>query len=586
LFALMLIAQPAPGPASDYWQQDVHYTIEASLDEERGTLTGAATMVYHNRSPDALGELYFHLHLNAFRPASLWAVVETRPSLQFGTLRDPDYGYERLRTMTSEGLPLRLSYPHAPDSTVVRADLSRPVAPGDSVVVRMEWEARLSTMCRRQCRRGRHYDFAHWYPRIAVYDSGGWQPHPLRPQGEFYGEFGTYDVTLDLPVDQVVGATGVVLDGDPGWRATRDSPAEPADLTGFYPLPREPRSPRLLSSEVDPGRKRVRLYAEDVHHFAWSTDPRYLYEGGRHGEVAINVLFLPGDVDWDLGSVVRRTARALGWLEGTFGPYPWPQLTIVHRLDGGGTEFPMFIGNGDAGQSLIMHETAHQYAHGILANNEWRDPWLDEGMATFLNSWFMEENGLLDAWSSRVQQVAEVEAIGLGMPIDTLSDAMPNFPTYSHLAYGKPAVMYRMLREYLGWDTFREGLRTYYERKKLQHVTEDDLKRSMEDVSGQDLGWFFDQWLRTTATLDYRLGEVTVSQDLEGRWVTELEVIRDGDAWMPVILLVGDHWEVLTGSDAVQTVTVTTSDPPGFAALDPWFVLPDTDRATNWRDLP
>ena len=585
ILALLLAAAQVPQDA-EYWQQDVHYTIEAALDEASGVLHSGATMVYRNRSPDPLDALYFHLHLNAFRPGSVWSAVEQRPNLQFGDLQEPDYGFERIREFTVEGEAVGLSYPHAPDSTVVRVELPSPVAAGDSVVVSMVWDARASTLCRRQCRRGRHFDFAQWYPRIAPYDAWGWQPHPLYPQGEFYGEFGTYDVTLDLPDDQVVGATGVPLSGNPGWTPTPDSPADrPVDRSGFYADPVAPRSPGMFADAPADGRKRVRFYAEDVHHFSWSADPDFIYEGGAAGDVAVHVLFLPGDVEWDLGAVVRKTERALEWLQNAMGDYPWPQLTIVHRMDGGGTEFPMFIGNGGASQSLIVHETAHQFAHGILANNEWRDAWLDEGMASFLTAWFMEDHGVADPWSGTVGGVARREAAGVPVPVDTLSEHMPDFSTYGHLAYSKPSVMYRMLREYLGRDTFRSALRTYYDRKKLQHVTEQDFRQAMEDVSGEDLGWFFDQWLHTTATLDYAIGTVSQEQGADGRWVTEVEIIRRGEAWMPVLLLVGDHVEVLRSRDPQQVITVLSDERPGFVVVDPGWVLPDTDRSDNQVEL-
>jgi hypothetical protein len=577
LLALFVAAQPVQVP--EYWQQDVHYTIEASLDESDGVLHGAATMVYDNRSPDSLDALYFHLHLNAFRPGSLWSQVERRPQLQFGDLEDPDFAYERMKSLRIGGRELELSYPNAPDSTVVRVALHEPLAPGGSVTVSLEWDARLATLCRRQCRQGRQYDFAQWYPRIAPYDADGWQEHPLYPQGEFYGEFATYDVTLDLAEDQVVGATGVPIAGDPGWRPTATSPLQqPLDRSGAYAERLEAVSPEALDGVPAAGRKRVRFYAEDVHHFAWSVNPAYLYEGGTLGDIAIHVLFLPGDVEWDLGSVVNKTARALEWLQEAVGPYPWPQLTITHRLDGGGTEFPMFIGNGGPSQGLIVHEAAHQFAHGALANNEWRHAWLDEGMASFLTNWFMEDHGVADPWSGSVNRVAQADAAGLPVPVDTLSEDMPDFGTYGVLAYTKPSVMYRMLREYMGREAFRVGMNAYYDDKKLEHVVEADFRRHMEAAAGEDLGWFFDQWLRTTDGIDFAVGEVTQIQDRAGRWTTTVEVRRRGDAWMPVDVLVGDARVQATSRDRSQTVTVTTSVRPEFVVLDPDWVLPDMNR--------
>lgn len=580
LTSLTLAILQVATPQRD-WQQHVHYTIEATLDEEAERLRGAATLVYQNRSPDVLGALYFHLHLNAFRPGSLWSRTERRPQYDFGSLPDPDHGFERLLSVRIGSGNLTPTYPHAPDSTVVRIDLPEPLPPGRDVEVHLAWEARPSTLCRRQCRQGRSYDFAHWYPRIAPYDAGGWQAHPLYPQGELYGEFGTYDVTLDLASDQVLGATGVPIEGDPGWKPGPGSPSDPHYRRSFYANPVSPRPPGFLTGEPAAGRKRVRFYAEDVHHFAWSTSPGYLYEGGRVGEVAVHALFRPGDVDWDLGAAVRRTERALTWLQDIFGPYPWPQLTNVHRLEGGGTEFPMVIMDGSPGQSLIIHETAHQYAHGILANNEWREAWLDEGMASFLTDWFMEEHGVADVWSATVVRAGELEARGVGHPVATVSEELPDFATYGYLAYTKPSIVLRMLREHLGHETFRRILRAYHERHRLQHVTGEDFQRIVEDVTGEDHGWFFDQWIRSTATLDYRVGQVRVTAGADDRWNVQVEVLRDGEAWMPVDLQVGSRRVRLDGREARQLVELVTDVRPAQVILDPDLVLLDTDRTND-----
>jgi hypothetical protein len=225
------------------FQQQVRYRIEARLDEGTDVLQGRARLRYANRSRTTLDTLYLHQHLNAFRPNSAWATRE----LQFGNRRFQDlgpseHGFERLGAVTVNGQAVRPAYPGSPDSTVVALPLPRPLPPGGEVVVDMDWEARLATLPRRQGRRGRHYDWAHWYPRIAVFDHTGWAHHPLLPQGEFYGEFAGYDVTLDLPQDQVVGSTGVVVEGSPGYEVPETErgayPAAEAETWGCCPTAR------------------------------------------------------------------------------------------------------------------------------------------------------------------------------------------------------------------------------------------------------------------------------------------------------------------------------------------------------------
>lgn len=585
LLALSLCAagvRPAAAQSdSGYWQQEVHYTIEATLDEEAGHLDGAGTMVYLNRSPDALDEVFFHLHLNAFRPNSTWARVEQRENLNFQALGPEEMAYERLAYMRLGEVELQAEYPYAPDSTVVRFQLPEALAPGASARFEFAWTARPATLCRRQCREGRSYDFAHWYPRIAPYDQGGWQAHRLYPQGEFHGEYGVFDVTLELATDQVVGATGAVLEGDPGWRPSPWSPLDAPLMQQDWYAPRAPNSPGRFRAPPGEGYRRVRFYSENTHHFAWSASPEYLYEASRHGDVAVHVLYRPGDLDWDAGAAAGRTVRALEWLEGLFGPYPYPQLTNLHRLDGGGTEFPMVIMDGGPSQGLITHETAHQWAMGILGSNEWRESWLDEGMASFLTSWFTEEVTGQNPWPNTVGRVAQVEARGgAGAPIGTVSEDMPGFGAYSFLSYTKPSVVLYMLRELLGWEVMRDGLRRYADAKSFQHVTEADFRAAMEAASGQELGWFFQQWIHTTATLDWSVTEARARPRGDG-WVTTVQLSRRGEAWMPVTVRVGDVEVEVRDRDTRVSLEVETGERPEIVELDPDVALLDVNRANN-----
>src|SRR6267143_1618867 len=194
--------------------------------EPAGVLTGHVRINYANHSPDTLRDFYVHQYLNAFRPGSRWAAADSSEGRdRFQHLTDPDYAFERITGASVQGTTQQPDYPLAPDSTVAHWTLPRPLAPGDSLVVEVDWQARPSTLPRRQGRQGRRFDFAQWYPKVVVYDRFGWEAHPLYPAGEFYGEFATYDVTLDVPADEVIGATGVPVAGDPGWEHAKADPA-------------------------------------------------------------------------------------------------------------------------------------------------------------------------------------------------------------------------------------------------------------------------------------------------------------------------------------------------------------------------
>src|SRR5690349_7942979 len=298
----------AAGDTTGYWQQQVAYRITASLDEPSGVLTGHVRIHYVNRSPDTLRDFYVHQYLNAFRPGSRWAAVDSAEQRdRFQHLKDPDYAFERIKSATLMGESRVPDYPYAPDSTVAHWTLPRALAPGDSLVIDIDWQARLSTVPRRQGRQGRRFDFAQWYPKVVVYDRYGWEAHPLYPAGEFYGEFATFDVTLDLAADQVIGATGVPVCGDPGWEHASAMAGAAIDYQRDYygAAPHDcPPAPA--------GRKTVRFYAEDVHHFAFSLNPQYVYEQGRYNNVAVHVLYQPQDTAaWGRGVAVSRTVAAL-----------------------------------------------------------------------------------------------------------------------------------------------------------------------------------------------------------------------------------------------------------------------------------
>ncbi|MFW6078710.1 MAG: M1 family metallopeptidase [Gemmatimonadota bacterium] len=590
--ALSLLLAPAlsaetPEAAADTlpFRQGVDYRIEARLDESTDVLHGRARLRYTNRSSATLDTLWVQQHLNAFRPNSAWARrdLENGQSV-FQDLGPDQHAFERFRSVEIDGTTVRPVYPGAPDSTVAGLPLPEPLAPGETATVVMDWDARLSTEARRQGRRGRQFDFAQWYPRIAVYEPDGWKTNPLIRQGEFYGEFGSYDITLEVPEDQVIGATGVPVEGDPGWadaaassdvevRHGRDAyDAGSADPLGF------------LDGSPESGRKRVRWYAEDVHHFAWSASPDYIYESGEYDDVLIHVLYRPGDDDWDDGVAVERTATALDWFDEIWGPYPYRQITNLHRIESGGTEFPMVIMDGSASLGLIVHEVAHQYAHGIFASNEWAEAWLDEGMASFVTAWFFEARQGQDDWEQSLGEFGEQLDANETQPVATHSADFVDYAMYSTMSYGKGSAVLYMLREHVGEDVFREAMREYYDRYRFRHVTEDDLKAVVEDASGEELDWFFEQWLHTAETLDYAVVDAATERAGDG-WRTRVTVEREGGIWMPVELHVGDVVCRLDSRDRRFTVAVETPNRPGTVVLDPDAKLLDVDRSNNEREV-
>src|SRR5882672_10138674 len=572
---LLLVA----GDTTSYWQQQVAYRITAALDEPSGVLTGHVRISYVNRSADTLRDFSVHQYLNAFRPGSRWAAADSAEQRdRFQHLKDPDYAFERITGATVMGQALRPDYPYAPDSTIAHWTLPRPLAPGDSLAVEISWQARPSTLPRRQGRQGRRFDFAQWYPKVVVYDKYGWEDHPLYPGGEFYGEFASYDVTLDLPADQVVGATGVPVEGDPGWEKAAVG-AGPIDYQRNW-YGRSGRSGGQCGS-VAAGRKCVRFYADSVHHFAFSLNPDYRYEQGRYRDVVVRVLYQPGDsATWGKGIAVRRTELALAWLDTLYGKFAWPQLTNVHRIEGGGTEFPMMVMDGSAGLGLIVHEVGHNYTMGILANNEWREGWLDEGFTSFQTGWFFEAHGEGPAYPGIEGDILFWDLDRWSEPVSLVSEHYRDFQTYNTMIYTKGQLFYEQLRYVVGDDAMRKILRTYYARWKLKHVDEAAFRAVCEEVLGEDLGWLFGQWLHGTPLIDYRLRRVERKALANGHWLTAVTIERLGDGWMPVEI--GDRDTIYarsTGQPEIERIEFITARKPKRLILDPRV------RAHDWNML-
>jgi hypothetical protein len=575
LLALQVAA--AAGAPAPYWQQAVAYTIQASLDEPTGVLTGRARIVYHNQSPDTLDDFYVHQYLNAFRPGSRWAAVDSAEGrVRFQRMQDPDYAFERITRSTIMGDAIRPDYPNAPDSTIAYWRLPRRLAPGDSMTVEIDWQARPSTLPRRQGRRGRRFDFAQWYPRVVAYDKLGWQPHPLYPAGEFYGEFGTYDVSLDLEEDQIIGATGVPVEGDPGWKRTDGKPVD-------YQRDWYRDVGASGCGDVGPRRKCVRFVARDVHHFAFSLNPQYRYEEGRYGDVVVRVLYLPGDTaTWGKGIAVKRTAAALGWLDSLFGTFPWPQITNVHRIDNGGTEFPMMVMDGSASQGLIIHEVGHNYLMGILANTEWREGWLDEGFTSFQSGWFAEARGDDSFYETVERNVLGWDLNDWSEPVAQPGEQFRDFNTYNTMTYDKGRLFFEQLRYVVGDTVMRRILRAYYERWKLKHVDEQAFRAVAEEVAQRDLGWLFGQWLHGTPLFDYRLKSVRRQRTADGGWRTTVTIEQLGDGQMPVEI--GDERMVYTrstGMQEIERVTFESHERPGRLMLDPRARTHDWNMLNN-----
>jgi len=300
---------------------------------------------------------------------------------------------------------------------------------------------------------------------------------------------------------------------------------------------------------------------------------------------------------------VQRIIDALKWLEQIYAPYAYPQMSAVHRLDGGGTEFPMVMHNGSASFELILHEGGHIFTYGILANNEWRSGWMDEGLTSYQTAWRLGDTSQERAanalsrdprWMAPLPSAAALQQrakfIADAEPLSTNAHFFLTFNVYNAMVYSRAEQMYGALRDAIGDANFSDFLQDYYSRWALKHVDRVAMQKSVERSVGRPMGWFFDQWLDTAGEVRYTLSEVSTSQKKPNEWVTTARLVRVGAYRhpMPVGVRTATGWTFARGDVARddQRVTITTTEKPELVRLDPLGLTDDVRAGSQQWPSP
>lgn len=566
------------------------YDISVHLDTKQHILLGSEQISIVNSSDRSLNELYFHLHPNRFMDEeSLYAKEIGLSTFDRVFFRKGDGGYLLVEELKINGTLSEGTI----DDTILRIDLKEPIPVGGEVEIFVVFRTKIPQDTPRFGHSTGNYYISWWYPWLAAYDAEGWHPYQSygKDPDEIYSNFATYRVDITLPQKMVVGATGI------------------------------------LEEEIGhpDGTKTMTFFAENVHDFTWVADSRYAVETLLWEDVTIRSFYFPEHEK--TGKHVAQYARdAIAYFSKTYGRYPYANLTVAEvGMRGGAMEYPQLImlcypsysmpSFMSALRQMTVHETGHQWFFGMLMNDEVNETWLDEGFTTFIAEaeYLGSKGGYFDVealddlpiigpllknfWNTEMQpSLRDVLSLGYWMlrlaneevPLLVRREDIRSGQTRSD--YERGAFTLLALQAVVGEETFFKIMRSYVERYRFQRVTTQDFTQVAEEVSGQDLGWFFDQWLLTTKQIDFVIEDVIVHAVDEG-YVIRIVLRQDGEMRMPVDVEVTlENGEVLNsrweGRERHGVLTFYAAAYPQSVVVDPKKVFPDLCPGNNLFPRP
>ena len=557
-------------PYEGYWQQDVYYQIKATLDDSAETVSGSLQLVYYNNSPHVLNEAYFHLYQNAVQPGSLVDELYTsnKTPHTFGRYEQQQKGTE-VSSCAVDGKAVDFSI----DFTVMKCALDKPLQPGDSCVFNIQFKTYFDRgSIRRRMKvydhHGyKHFNGVHWYPRICVYDRKFTWETAQHMEHEFYGDFGAYDVELNLPNHYVNEATGALQNPEevyPGdLRQKLDIKNFEAKLVGSQPS---------VIVAPDGSLKAWRYHARNVHDFAWTADPTYrIGEVNWNGVQCIALAQENNAAGWQ--QTAQFTADVIATYSEDFGMYEYPKMVAADAADG--MEYPMLTLDGGmypSHQGLIAHEVGHNWFFGMVGNNETYRASLDEGFTQFLTSWSMKKlsgrKGLgVDygtVYAGYMFDALDGEDAVLNTHSDDFENAIGHGGGYRHVYY-KTATMLYNLQYVLGDEVFSQAMKDHVKSWKICHPYVEDFRQSIIMSAKTDLNWFFDQWFETRKAADYA---VKVKKAKDNYTIT---LKRKGDMVMPLDVVVIGKQANNQPFALTYTIPVSQYQKPGSVNLKPWI---------------
>ena len=523
IWAFAFVATVTAQNNSSYWQQKVDYKMDIDVDVDKWQYKGKQTLVYTNNSPDVLDKVFYHLYFNAFQPGSEMDVrsrtiadADGRVKDRISKLAPNEIGYIKPTSLTQDGKPLE----HEVVGTVLEVQLNTPIQPGASTTFMMEWDAQVPVQIRRSGRNnaeGVALSMTQWYPKLAEYDFQGWHADPYIAR-EFHGVWGNFDVTIHIDEDYVVGGSGYNTEN---VKNGKDMPS---------------------LKKGKKGKRSWRFLAPNVHDFTWAADDEYIHDqyDGPNG-VTLNFYYKNNpEILENWKNLQPKTAALMEFFNENIGEYPYKQYSVIQGGDGG-MEYAMctlITGERKFGSlvGVTSHELAHTWFQFLLATNEGKHEWMDEGFTVYISNEAM--NVVMDQKSNNPHSGSYrgyqfLATSGEEQPATTHADRYATNRSYGITAYSKGAVFMAQLGYVIGEGKLQEAIKKYYKDWAFKHPTPNDFIRCAEQVSGLELDWYLMDFMQTTNVIDYSIKNVETRKD-----ATVVTLERLGLMPMPIDLFV------------------------------------------------
>ncbi len=554
-FVMLFVSMTVTAQYSNsYWQQKVDYKMEIDLDVETHRYKGSQELIYTNNSPDTIYRVFYHLYFNAFQPGSEMDVRSTslsgsvgRIGSEISALSSEEMGYIKVNSLNQDGVALDYEVV----GTILEVTLNSPIYPKTSSALNMKWDAQVPVQIRRSGRynaEGIAYSMAQWYPKLAEYDFEGWHADPYIAR-EFHGVWGDFDVRIKLDENFIIGGSGYLQNGDKDGLGKKS-------------------------------RKKTRTWhfnAPNVHDFTWVADNEFIHDTfPGPNNVTLNFYYKNNpEIIENWKNLQPKTAEIMTYFNTNIGNYPYKQYSVVQGGDGG-MEYAMctlITGNRSLNSliGVIAHEMAHSWFQFLLATNESKHEWMDEGFTGYISGKAMNEimkQNKTNTSSDSYRSYSYLATSGIEQPLTTHADRYSSGIGYGISAYSKGEVFISQLGYVIGKENLEKTIKRYYYEWKFKHPTPNDFIRVAEKVSGAELDWYLTDFAQTTNAIDYGIKEV-FSKETK----TKITLERIGLMPMPIDISV----KYVDGSEEIFYIPLQMmrAEKPNPNPNKDWNVLPD-----------